>query len=261
MRDRIDADRKQIIQEALLSANAGCLLKFVLLFGLPIGGIGGFFVYLGLSKIHDQARLNDVAISVPATIVSSEVRRSTTKTGPEVGSTSTSYWADIKFTYEYDGKEQNSNRVWPVGEGGSAANIRAIVERYPPDAQVMAFVDSEDPGMAFLEKRWSQMPYVSVSIGCLPAVFVAALGILVAGWKRPGIAMLSGLGVGVVVIFLSVLTGDHYLRNVPASERVWWMWLVLAGSCALALGPLVAVIKARQLNRLYREATEAAQSG
>ncbi len=105
------------------------------------------------------------------------------------------------------------------------------------------------------------MPYVSVCIGCLPAVFITALGILIAGWKRPGIALLSGLAVGAVVIYLLVLTGEHYLRHTPASERVWWMWAVLAGSCALAFGPLAAMIKARQLSRLYREAAAAAQSG
>ncbi len=260
MRDQIDADRKQKIQEALLGANTGCLLNFPLLFGLPIVGIGGFFVYLGLNKMHEQAQLNDVVISVPATIDSSEVRQSTTKTGPDVASTTTSYWAEIEFTYEHDGKEQKSNRVWPIGEGGNEEDILAIVERYPPDAQVMVFVDSEDPGRAFLEKRWSQMPYVSVSIGCLPAVFVTALCVLVAGWKRPGIAMLSSLVVGVIVIFLTVLAGEHYLRNVPPSDRVWWMWLVLAGSCVLVLGLMAAVIKARWLNRLYLEATEAAES-
>ena len=261
MRDRIDADRKQKVQESLLSANAGCLLMFVLLFGLPIVGISGFFVYLGLSTMDDQARLNDMVISVPATIVSSEVRMSTTKMEPGTGSTTTSYWADIEFTYEYEDKVRNSDRVWPVGEGGSEADIRAIVEQYPPDAQVLAFVDSEDPGMAFLKKRWSQMPYVSVSIGCLPAVFVTALGILIAGWKRPGISLLSGLAVGAIVTFLLVLTGEHYLQHVPARERVWWMWLVLAGAFVLTLGLLAAMIKTRQLSQLYREAVASAHSG
>ncbi len=58
MKHRIDADRKREIQESLLSANAGCLLMFVLVVGLPLVGIGGFFVYLGLSTMRDQARLN-----------------------------------------------------------------------------------------------------------------------------------------------------------------------------------------------------------
>ena len=72
--------------------------------------------------------------------------------------------------------------------------------------------------------------------------------------------MLSTLVVGTAAIFLMVMASEHYLRHVPASEHVWWMWLVLAGSGALALGPPAVVIKARQLNRLYLQAV-AAQSG
>ncbi len=261
MKRRIGTDRGQKIQEALLSANAGCLLMFVLVFGVPIAGLGGFFVYMGQSTMYDQARLNDFAISVPATIISSDVRRSTTKTGPGTGTTTTSYWANIEFIYEYEGKTRTSDKVWPVGESGSEAAMRAVVDRYPQDAQVSAFVDPDDPAMAFLEKRWSPMPYVSVTIGCLGALFVTAVGVLVAGWRRPGLAMLGALVVGTVVIFLTGIASEHYLRHVPPSERVWWLWLVLAASAALALGPLAVVIKARQLNRIYLEAVKAAQSG
>ncbi len=104
------------------------------------------------------------------------------------------------------------------------------------------------------------MPYVSVCVGCLPAVFIAFLEF---GFRleAPGIALLSGLAVGAVALFLLGLTGEHYLRYVPPSERMWWMWALLVGSCALALGPLAATIKARQLNRLYRKAVAADQSG
>lgn len=58
-----------------------------------------------------------------------------------------------------------------------------------------------------------------------------------------------------------MLTSEHYLRHVPTRERVWWMWLVLAGSCALTLGLLAAMIKTRQLSRLYREAVASAHTG
>jgi hypothetical protein len=260
MNRQIGTDRWQKIQESLLSANAGCLLMFVLAFGAPFVGLGGFFVYMGRSTMRDQVRLNEVAIIVPATILSSDVRRSNTKTGPGTGDTATSYWADIEFTYDYDGETRTSDKVWPVAEDGSAMAMRAVVERYPQGSQVSVFVDPDDPAVAFLEKRWSPMPYISVNIGCLPVVFVTALGVLLAGWRRPGIAMLSALVVGTLAIFLTGMTSEQYLRHVPPSERVWWMWLVFAGSGILAIGPLAAVIKARHLNQLYMKAVEAAQS-
>lgn len=244
-------DRKQAVRDSLLIANAGCMLAFVLLAGLPFAVIGGFFVCWGLSTMRDQARLHEMAITVPATIVSSEVRQSTTD------SLSKLVWADIEFKYVFDGKKRTSNRVWPVEESGSDVEMRAIVDHYSPGTQVTAFVDLADPDRAFLEKRWSQVPYVAVNIGCLPFVFVTALGILSAGWKRPGIALLSGLGVGSVAILLLALTGGHYLQHVPPSEYRWWTWLVLVGSGSMTLGLSAAVIKARQLNRLYRAAIEA----
>ena len=233
----------------------------MLVFGVPLAGLGGFFVFMGQSTMYSQARLNNMAISVPATIVSSDVRRLTTKTGPESGSTTTSYWADIKFNYKYQNTTQTSDRVWPIGEGGREAVMREVVERYPQGAQVSAFVDPDDPATAFLEKRWSPMPYVSVAIGSLPALFVIALGVWLVGWRRPGIALFSALFVGTVAFILMGMSGTHYLRSVPPGEQVWWMWLLFAGSAALAFGPLLMVIKARYLNQMYLQAVEDAQSG
>jgi hypothetical protein len=247
MNQQADVERQNTIKESLLSTNAGCLLILVLLLGLPFTLAGGLFVYLGFRSMSDQATLHEMATSVQAIIVSSEVQASVTDG-------MSSYWADIKFTYEYDGKVRNSDRVWPIEEGASEAEIRALVDRFPPGADVIAFVDPSDPDNAFLEKRWSQMPFISVSIGCVPAVFVAGLGILVSGWKRPRIALLCGLAVASVVIFVLMLTGEHYLRHVPENNRSGWTWLILVGSGVLALGQLAALIKARQLNRQYRAA-------
>lgn len=252
MKGRMEADRQQWIDEFLSNANTGCLLIFVLCAGLPIAAIGGFFIFLGLGTMRDQARLHDTAITVPATIVSSEVRQSTTNTN----SSSKLYWADIEFTYVYEGKVRSASKVRPLEEGGTAAEMRAIVDRYPHGMEVSAFVDPADPDTAFLERRWSQMPYVAVSTGCLPSVFVTALGILVAGWKRPGIAMFIGLGVGAAVILLLIVAGQHYLEHFSSSEHRWWIWLVLVGAGAMTLGLFAAMIKARQLHRRYLATSE-----
>jgi hypothetical protein len=257
MKQTTNEDRKKQVQQSLLEANVGCLLMFVLGCGLPFVAIGLFFVYQGLISLHEQVWLNTNVDSVPATVISSEVRTTTTKTGTGTGSTTTSYWANVEFTYEYEGQTRKSDRVWPVGEGGRETAMRSVVERYPPDTQVTAFVDRENPDAAFLEKRWSSMPYAFVGAGCLPAVFVAALSIVLAGWKRPDIATLCGLSIGLLVILGMLLAGEHYLRHVPASEQRWWAWLVLAATGAVALGILAAIGKARHLGQQYREAKKA----
>jgi multisubunit Na+/H+ antiporter MnhB subunit len=87
-------------------------------------------------------------------------------------------------------------------------------------------------------------------------VFVAGLGIVAAGWKRPGVALLCGLSVGAAVILLLAITSGHYLRHVPTGERHWWMYLVFVGASAITLGLAATVLKARKLNRIYRHALD-----
>jgi hypothetical protein len=260
MKKTINDDCNKELQQSLLEANVGCMLMLLLGFGLPFITLGLFFVYQGLSSMYFQVRLNTNVVSVPATVISSEVRQTTTNAGPEAGSATTSYWADVEFTYEYKGQTRKSGRVWPVDEGGREAAMRSVVEQYPPDAQVTAFVDQENPDLAFLEKRWSSLPYVFVCVGSLPAVFFTALGIVLAGWKRPSIALLCGLIIGVLVIFVILLTGEHYFRHVPAGEQEWWAWLVLASTCVVTLGLLAAIVKSRYLGHHYQEAMKATQS-
>ncbi|MEO2046176.1 MAG: DUF3592 domain-containing protein, partial [Pirellulales bacterium] len=201
---------KKQLQQSLLEANTGCLLMFLLVFGLPFITLGLFFVYQGLTSINAQLRLNANVVSVPATILSSEVRSTTTNVGSETGHNETYYWVDIEFTYEYKGQMRKSDRVWPVAEGGREVAMRKVVKRYPPDAQVTALVNEENPDLAFLEKRWSSMPDALVCVGSLPLVFFAALGIVLVGWKRPSTAILFGLSIGMLVIVSISITGISY---------------------------------------------------
>jgi hypothetical protein len=257
MKQTIDDDRKKQLQQSLLEANTGCLLMLLLVFGLPFITFGLFFVYQGLISINAQLRLNTNVVSVPATILSSEVRSTTTNSGSGTSRTEIFYWVDIEFTYEYKGQKRKSDRVWPVVEGGREVAMRKVVKRYPPDAQVTALVDRENPDLAFLEKRWSSMPYAFVCVGFLPLVFFAALGIVLVGWKRPNTAILFGLSIGMLVIVSVTITGEHYYRHVPVSEQRWWAWLIFASTCAAALGLLAAIGKARYLGHQYREAMQA----
>jgi hypothetical protein len=244
-------DRRKEIQEALLSANVGCLLLFALVFGLPLIGVGGLFAMKGLNSMREQARLNEVAVAVPGTIISSAVRG--TMTGSSARGEKTSYWPEMEFSYEYAGETRTSKRVWPVTESGRESKALRVVERYSTGMEVSALVDPADPSMAFLERRWSQAPYLSILIGCLPTAFVTGLGVLLAGWKRPSEALIITLLVGTVVIGIVLMTGSHYLRVMPATERVWWMWLVLVLSVPLAGSPLAVMPKVRSLHRCYRQ--------
>jgi hypothetical protein len=127
MKSPAHASRKQSVDDFLLAANAGCMLVLVLAIGLPFVGIGGLFIYLGCDKMRNQAEVHDMAIIVPATVVSSNVRQSSTN----MDSASKAHWADIEFRYEYGGRIWDSDKVWLVQEGGSAAEAQAVVDRIP----------------------------------------------------------------------------------------------------------------------------------
>jgi hypothetical protein len=246
------SDRRKEIQEALLSANIGCLLLCLLAVGVPLTGLGGFFVVRGFSAVQDQARLNELAIEVPATIISSAVQE--TSSGNEPSGRKQSYWPEVEFSYEYGGETRTSKKVWPVAESGREAEVREVVDRYPPAAKVTAFVDPDDPSTAFLERRWGQLAYVSILIGCLPLAFVVGLGVLLTGWRRPSLAVKVALLAGIVIIAVVMLAAEHYLRVMPEHEKARWVWFVCMGAGLMALAPLAAVAKARSLHRLYRQA-------
>lgn len=254
MKQKTNDTRKKQVHQSLLEANVGCLLMFVLGCGLPFITVGLFFVYLGLTSMYEQVRLNTDVDSVPATVISSQIRTETTKTGPGTGNTTTSYWAEVEFAYEYQGKTRTSDRVWAVSEGGPETMVRSVVARYPPGTQVAAFVNPENPDMAYLEKRWSSMPYVSLCAGCLPVVFIAAVSIVLVGWKRPRHAMQCGLSIASLVILGVLLAAEHYLRNVPANEQRWWAWVALVMTGAAAIALFAAIGKARHLGQQYQEA-------
>jgi hypothetical protein len=245
----------------LLEANVGCLVIFILLVGLPFVALGGFFIYIGYDEMREQARLNDNTVEVQAKILSSGVRRSTTRTGPGTGSTTSDYWPDIKFSYDYGGESRTSTKVWAVGVGGSEAEARAVQQRYPQDAAVSAFVDPENPETAFLERRWSHEPYLSVVMGVFPLAFVTGLGILLAGWKRPQLASAIAALVGSLILVCVFQAGGHYLRLMPEPDRHWGMMLVFGLCLPMAMIPFAALWKARQLHRLYKEGMKELANG
>jgi hypothetical protein len=164
-----------------------------------------------------------------------------------------SHFASITFQYERAGVTHTSDRIWPFAQGGSAAEMRALAQRYPVGADVTAYVNPNVPSEAFLERRWSSAPYTVVFMGLLPLSFVAFLGVLLAGWKRPPLAMGVSVGVMLVIGGLGGWLVAHHAQNMPPTARAWWMWLFFAGGAAMAVAPLLAMVKARRLRRILDE--------
>jgi len=246
-------ERREEIRQSLHSANVGCLALFLGVFGLPLAALGVLFIVLGFRSMHDQARLNTTAVSVPATILSSEATRSTSgRHGQQ-----SAIFPEISFAYEVEDPQGGgtrrfvSKKVWAVGESVSGPEAQSIVGRHPVGTQVTALVDPDDPTVAFLERRWAQGAYLSVAVGLLPGAFVGALGVMLIGWRWFGRTVLVAGIVSCALAIVGALTAHHYYTVLPPDERVGWVGGVLIGATVLCLGPLAMLIKARWLSRLY----------
>jgi hypothetical protein len=248
------AERQEEIRQSLQEANVGCLALFLGVFGLPLVAIGVLFIVLGFNSMHDQARLNTSAVEVEATILSSEVVRSTSgRQGQH-----TTIFPQVSFTYQAEDPETGgmrryvSEKVWAVGESVTGAEAQRIVGRYPAGVEVSALVDPEDPGVAFLERRWAQGAYLSVAAGLLPAAFIGSLGVMLIGWRWFGRTVIAAGLLTCALVVMGALAARHYYVVMPTAERVGWVGVALIVVSVLGFGPVVMLLKARWLSGLYR---------
>jgi uncharacterized protein DUF3592 len=152
-----------VVTQALARANPkgsrGCLLALsagVALLGVAFGW--PFFAKPALRLLASR--------SWP--VLSCRVLASQVRSHP--GDESTTYSADILYTYSVGGREYESNRYDFLGGSDSdSAGKEAIVERYPAGARVVCFVNPEDPNEAVLSRDWS----VFYLIGLVPLAMVA----------------------------------------------------------------------------------------
>jgi hypothetical protein len=249
-------NRHREIAEMLIGINSGCLLAILLLLGFPFICLGSFFLYLGASSALLQASLNQEAIETIALIHSSQLVR-------PVGARndSSSFIAGIEFSYEFEGVTHKSERVWVVEETGSEAAIQSVVDRFPTGVEVTALIDPKNPEFAFLERRWSMASYVSIALGGLPFSFVAALAILLTGWKDPRRSMICAFLVFGAVALVVLVAASHFVFSVPSEFRAAWVYWVLIGSGLFACCPLLTLGKVAKLNKIYQKALSEKKRG
>lgn len=146
--------------------------------GLAFGGV---FVLAGLAMFIPFFLLPALQAveargweEVTATVVSSQVRSHSSDDG-------TTYSVDVVYRYEVDGREFHSDRYhFLSGSSSGYEGKREVVDRYPPGAEVTAWVDPENPGSAVLTRELS----AEWLFGLLPLIFVfAGLGAMVLVWK------------------------------------------------------------------------------
>ena len=87
----------------------------------------------------------------------------------------------IRYRYRADGREHESDRIYPGPWSTTAGDSEELRARFPAGSAVTAFVDPDDPARAFLVPFRSFLPYLAVLLVAAP------LGALAAGLATGGV--------------------------------------------------------------------------
>lgn len=136
--------------------------------------------FAGVAWTHIVPYREDVsnAEAVDAVVVSSGVIEDWDE---EAGKTT--YQPNVTYRYTYEGSEYTSSSVFPgdVNPVSDGSRAQEIVERYPPGEEVTAYVNTEEPGTAFLINRsaplWFWAGPVIGLLSILYGVYSIVLGV------------------------------------------------------------------------------------
>ena len=139
------------------------------LFPLPFLAAGLFVTWLGIGDVLD-GRASTGWPTATGTVTEAFVE---VHTGED-----TSYSAEIRYTFEVDGREHRGDRVaFSIWDSGRA-EADAIVATYPVGARVEVAYDPDDPDTSVLEPGARAGAYGLVAFGAVFIVIGAVLPVL-----------------------------------------------------------------------------------
>jgi len=139
----------------------------LLVFGVGVGGLGGWLVYSAVGEYRTSGRREEFE-PVEARVVHSELEG-----GRSIGDqTGVSWMPDIEYEYTVEGERYRSDSVWPGRDmtGTDKQKRQAVVDSYPEGEVVEAYYDPENPSVAFLEDEAQVVK--SVVLGIFGVVFL-----------------------------------------------------------------------------------------
>ena len=147
------------------------VILITLILGLGIAGYGGY-------DYVQQSNAVDDAVAVETTVVDTDTSRSEGRRFY--------YRISVEHTYEYQGSEYTSKRVFP----GSTrpmytlqSDAQRVIDPYEPDTTATAYVDPRSPGRAFLERQTTFAPFKFIGFGSLLVILTTLHAI---GARNPG---------------------------------------------------------------------------
>jgi len=131
-------------------------IAVVVLVGVATMGYGAY------SYVEQTSALEDVE-QVEATIVETGVETVDQRRG-------TGYAPAVTFDFTYDGESYTSSNVYPgplPRELNSRQAARDVVDEYDRGEAVMAYVPTESPEKAYLQRESSDKPLLVIGFGVL----------------------------------------------------------------------------------------------
>jgi len=157
--------------------NLGCVMAFLGLFTLIGGGMAVVQV-VRLVSWHPS----------PATVITSHIDAVRGSKG------GTSYRPSVIYSYEVGGRRYVSSSVTILNESAGWAWANRIINRYPPGAETVAYVDPGNPGKAYLVHDLSVVPFIFIFI---PIAF-GALVVFSVRWNARQAAVAAAVPVPVL---------------------------------------------------------------
>lgn len=140
------------------------LAMVVISMGFTVVG-GGLLLFWGLPS-YSRAKASTEWPTVDGEVAASQVRKSSSFRNNK---TKTTYSAAVLFSYTVDGKQYESDVIWPGGGYQSTSNVphQAVVDRYPPGKAVQVYYDPAVPQRGVLEPGVHFAEYMLLGIsGC-----------------------------------------------------------------------------------------------
>ena len=137
----------------------------------------GALGYAGYDYVQQSQALSD-AVAVNATVTETDIA--------ETGARDVSYEVVVRFTYEYEGRQYQSDRLYPTTLSprfDSESKAKSVLAPYETNETVTAYVTPSSPDSAFLERQRTNAPFWVAGGGAL--VLVVAL-LNAAGARAPG---------------------------------------------------------------------------
>ena len=122
----------------------------------------------------DERDLIQRAVEVQAEVLAVGIEDYTTGSG----SNRERHWRPVvRYRYEHAGRVLESDRVTPLGKGGSHQWAQELAARFEAGAETSVWIDPDDPERAFLVEVRSTKTLVGIFVGLIIA-FATGVGLL-----------------------------------------------------------------------------------